>query len=91
MQCHFCHFTGWDNVLVPFILFYSSQESLSGSNGNAAISIPALGTTSRTQSTFTPSLALHFDENLIKHVQGWPSEHVEKQVQAWFFMTLIVY
>ncbi|XP_056598689.1 WW domain containing adaptor with coiled-coil b isoform X6 [Triplophysa dalaica] len=57
-----------------------SQESLSGSNGNAAISIPALGTTSRTQSTFTPSLALHFDENLIKHVQGWPSEHVEKQV-----------
>ncbi|XP_057190848.1 WW domain containing adaptor with coiled-coil b isoform X2 [Triplophysa rosa] len=57
-----------------------SQESLSGSNGNAAISIPALGTPSRTQSTFTPSLALHFDENLIKHVQGWPSEHVEKQV-----------
>ncbi|KAA0718970.1 WW domain-containing adapter protein with coiled-coil [Triplophysa tibetana] len=57
-----------------------SQESLSGPNGNAAISIPALGTTSRTQSTFTPSLALHFDENLIKHVQGWPSEHVEKQV-----------
>ncbi|KAL2085733.1 hypothetical protein ACEWY4_019053 [Coilia grayii] len=28
---------------------------------------------------FTPSLAAHFDENLIKHVQGWPAEHVEKQ------------
>ncbi|XP_063062976.1 WW domain-containing adapter protein with coiled-coil [Engraulis encrasicolus] len=28
---------------------------------------------------FTPSLASHFDENLIKHVQGWPAEHVEKQ------------
>ncbi|XP_055058727.1 WW domain containing adaptor with coiled-coil b isoform X2 [Misgurnus anguillicaudatus] len=57
-----------------------SQEGLSGSNGSAAISIPASGPTSRTQSTFTPSLALHFDENLIRHVQGWPSEHVEKQV-----------
>uniref|UniRef100_A0A673NKM4 WW domain-containing adapter protein with coiled-coil-like n=1 Tax=Sinocyclocheilus rhinocerous TaxID=307959 RepID=A0A673NKM4_9TELE len=57
-----------------------SQEGLSGSNGSAGISIPASGSTSRTQSTFTPSLALHFDENLIKHVQGWPAEHVEKQV-----------
>uniref|UniRef100_A0A673NM25 WW domain-containing adapter protein with coiled-coil-like n=1 Tax=Sinocyclocheilus rhinocerous TaxID=307959 RepID=A0A673NM25_9TELE len=59
---------------------HSSQEGLSGSNGSAGISIPASGSTSRTQSTFTPSLALHFDENLIKHVQGWPAEHVEKQV-----------
>ncbi|RXN35307.1 WW domain-containing adapter with coiled-coil-like isoform X2 [Labeo rohita] len=57
-----------------------SQEGLSGSNGSAGINIPASGSTSRTQSTFTPSLALHFDENLIKHVQGWPAEHVEKQV-----------
>lgn len=57
-----------------------SQEGLSGSNGSAGISVPASGSTSRTQSTFTPSLALHFDENLIKHVQGWPAEHVEKQV-----------
>ncbi|XP_052465940.1 WW domain-containing adapter protein with coiled-coil isoform X2 [Carassius gibelio] len=57
-----------------------SQEGLSSSNGSAVISVPASGSTSRTQSTFTPSLALHFDENLIKHVQGWPAEHVEKQV-----------
>ncbi|XP_059358272.1 WW domain containing adaptor with coiled-coil b isoform X3 [Carassius carassius] len=56
-----------------------SQEGLSGSNVSAGISVPASGSTSRTQSTFTPSLALHFDENLIKHVQGWPAEHVEKQ------------
>uniref|UniRef100_A0A671MB28 WW domain-containing adapter protein with coiled-coil-like n=1 Tax=Sinocyclocheilus anshuiensis TaxID=1608454 RepID=A0A671MB28_9TELE len=63
-----------------FFLFYSSQEGLSSSNGSAGISIPASGSTSRTKSTFTPSLALHFDENLIKHVQGWPAEHVEKQV-----------
>ncbi|XP_026138397.1 WW domain-containing adapter protein with coiled-coil-like isoform X3 [Carassius auratus] len=57
-----------------------SQEGLSSSNGSAGISVPTSGSTSRTQSTFTPSLALHFDENLIKHVQGWPAEHVEKQV-----------
>ncbi|XP_059419973.1 WW domain-containing adapter protein with coiled-coil-like isoform X3 [Carassius carassius] len=57
-----------------------SQGGLSGSNGSAGVSVPASGSTSRTQSTFTPSLALHFDENLIKHVQGWPAEHVEKQV-----------
>lgn len=30
--------------------------------------------------SFTPSLAAHFDENLIKHIQGWPSENTEKQV-----------
>ncbi|XP_062844176.1 WW domain containing adaptor with coiled-coil b isoform X2 [Trichomycterus rosablanca] len=29
--------------------------------------------------TFSPSLALHFNENLIRHVQSWPSDHVEKQ------------
>ncbi|XP_051990975.1 WW domain-containing adapter protein with coiled-coil-like isoform X1 [Xyrauchen texanus] len=57
------------------------QESLLGSNGSAgSSSIPAPVNTHRTQSTFTPSLALHFDENLIRHVQGWPAEHVEKQV-----------
>ncbi|XP_073772190.1 WW domain containing adaptor with coiled-coil b isoform X4 [Danio rerio] len=56
------------------------QEGLSGSNGSAGISVPAPVSTSRSQSTFTPSLALHFDENLIKHVQGWPAEHAEKQV-----------
>uniref|UniRef100_A0A4W4HJ74 WW domain-containing adapter protein with coiled-coil n=1 Tax=Electrophorus electricus TaxID=8005 RepID=A0A4W4HJ74_ELEEL len=34
---------------------------------------------SRPTSSFTPSLAAHFNESLIKHVQGWPAEHVEKQ------------
>ncbi|KAG7523822.1 WW domain-containing adapter protein with coiled-coil isoform X1 [Solea senegalensis] len=29
--------------------------------------------------SFTPTLAAHFNENLIKHVQGWPAEHAEKQ------------
>ncbi|XP_051770493.1 WW domain-containing adapter protein with coiled-coil isoform X2 [Ctenopharyngodon idella] len=33
----------------------------------------------RATCSFTPTLAAHFNENLIKHVQGWPAEHVEKQ------------
>uniref|UniRef100_A0A8C5QC70 WW domain-containing adapter protein with coiled-coil n=1 Tax=Leptobrachium leishanense TaxID=445787 RepID=A0A8C5QC70_9ANUR len=33
----------------------------------------------RNQCTLTPSLAAYFNENLIKHVQGWPAEHAEKQ------------
>uniref|UniRef100_A0A8C6T742 WW domain-containing protein n=1 Tax=Neogobius melanostomus TaxID=47308 RepID=A0A8C6T742_9GOBI len=33
----------------------------------------------RHPSTYTPSLATHFDESLIKHIQGWPSENTEKQ------------
>uniref|UniRef100_A0A3B5LNF3 WW domain containing adaptor with coiled-coil n=1 Tax=Xiphophorus couchianus TaxID=32473 RepID=A0A3B5LNF3_9TELE len=28
---------------------------------------------------FTPTLATHFDETLIRHIQGWPSENTEKQ------------
>lgn len=31
---------------------------------------------------FTPTLATHFDETLIRHIQGWPSENTEKQVGA---------
>ncbi|TRY62431.1 hypothetical protein DNTS_013974 [Danionella cerebrum] len=57
-----------------------SQEGLTSSNGSVGVSVPTTGSTARAQCTFTPSLALHFDENLIKHVQGWPAEHVEKQV-----------
>ncbi|KAM8823256.1 WW domain-containing adapter protein with coiled-coil isoform 2-T2 [Spinachia spinachia] len=33
----------------------------------------------RPSCVFTPTLATHFDENLIKHVQGWLAEHAEKQ------------
>ncbi|KAJ8011143.1 hypothetical protein DPEC_G00055120 [Dallia pectoralis] len=29
--------------------------------------------------SFTPSLVTHFDESLIRHVQNWPAEHIEKQ------------
>uniref|UniRef100_H3CEJ8 Uncharacterized protein n=1 Tax=Tetraodon nigroviridis TaxID=99883 RepID=H3CEJ8_TETNG len=30
-------------------------------------------------SSFTPTLAAHFDETLVRHLQGWPSETTEKQ------------
>lgn len=43
-------------------------------------SVPAGTAPGRATCSFTPTLAAHFNENLIKHVQGWPAEHVEKQV-----------
>ncbi|XP_043085382.1 WW domain-containing adapter protein with coiled-coil isoform X2 [Puntigrus tetrazona] len=42
-------------------------------------SVPAGTGPGRATCSFTPTLAAHFNENLIKHVQGWPAEHVEKQ------------
>ncbi|XP_071774679.1 WW domain-containing adapter protein with coiled-coil-like isoform X3 [Centroberyx gerrardi] len=64
----------------------SSQEILSaGSNHICGAGLPPVpsSSTSQTQAgtpgSFTPTLAAHFDENLIRHVQGWPAEHTEKQ------------
>ncbi|XP_055507806.1 WW domain-containing adapter protein with coiled-coil isoform X3 [Leucoraja erinacea] len=36
-------------------------------------------TTARSSCSLTPTLVAHFSENLIKHVQGWPADHAEKQ------------
>ncbi|XP_061747379.1 WW domain-containing adapter protein with coiled-coil-like isoform X3 [Nerophis ophidion] len=69
----------------PRTLQQRSQELLSmGSNtAGAALSHAASSNSgpshSDAPSSFTPSLAAHFDENLIKHIQGWPSENTEKQ------------
>lgn len=70
----------------PRTLQQRSQELLSmGSNRcSAALPLaPAAASSSQTQpdtpGSFTPTLAAHFDENLIKHIQGWPSENTEKQ------------
>uniref|UniRef100_A0A4W5L2L3 WW domain containing adaptor with coiled-coil n=1 Tax=Hucho hucho TaxID=62062 RepID=A0A4W5L2L3_9TELE len=53
-----------------------------GPNGNSSggHSVPnvASGLTSAPGS-FTPSLASHFDESLVRHIQNWPAEHIEKQ------------
>ncbi|XP_019722715.1 WW domain-containing adapter protein with coiled-coil isoform X2 [Hippocampus comes] len=50
-----------------------------GSNAPTSASATPTSSTSRPSCSFTPSLAAHFNENLIKHVQGWPAEHAEKQ------------
>lgn len=56
------------------------QSTGVGTGAGPAGSVSAGTTTARQACSFTPSLAAHFNENLIKHVQGWPAEHVEKQV-----------
>ncbi|XP_069574309.1 WW domain-containing adapter protein with coiled-coil-like [Brachyistius frenatus] len=69
----------------PRTLQQRSQEILcSGSSvSGAALPHPPSGSTGQTQpdapGSFTPTLAAHFDENLIRHIQGWPSENTEKQ------------
>nr|XP_046265029.1 WW domain-containing adapter protein with coiled-coil-like isoform X2 [Scatophagus argus] len=69
----------------PRTLQQRSQEILcvgSNTSGAALPHVPS-SSTSQTQAdtpaSFTPTLAAHFDENLIRHIQGWPSENVEKQ------------
>ncbi|XP_037241494.1 WW domain-containing adapter protein with coiled-coil isoform X4 [Falco biarmicus] len=63
----------------------SSQRSPSPgpnhtSSTSASNSTPAPQSTSvRPTCSLTPTLAAHFNENLIKHVQGWPADHAEKQ------------
>uniref|UniRef100_A0A671QIW8 WW domain-containing adapter protein with coiled-coil n=1 Tax=Sinocyclocheilus anshuiensis TaxID=1608454 RepID=A0A671QIW8_9TELE len=78
----------------------SSQRSPSpgpnhmGSNISGAMtpgSVPASTAPGRATCSFTPTLAAHFNENLIKHVQGWPAEHVEKQVSMNVFFVNISY
>lgn len=46
----------------------------------SSASAPPTTSAARTSCSLTPSLSSHFNENLIRHVQGWPAEHVEKQV-----------
>uniref|UniRef100_A0A4W6G7X1 WW domain containing adaptor with coiled-coil a n=1 Tax=Lates calcarifer TaxID=8187 RepID=A0A4W6G7X1_LATCA len=51
----------------------------SSSNAPNSASAPPTASAARPSCSFTPTLAAHFNENLIKHVQGWPAEHAEKQ------------
>ncbi|XP_032407369.1 WW domain-containing adapter protein with coiled-coil isoform X1 [Xiphophorus hellerii] len=51
----------------------------SGSSASHAASAPSGALAARPSCSLTPTLATHFNENLIKHVQGWPAEHAEKQ------------
>ncbi|XP_029930397.1 WW domain-containing adapter protein with coiled-coil-like isoform X2 [Myripristis murdjan] len=70
----------------PRTLQQRSQEILStGQNHLCGTGLPHVPSCSTSQAqagtpvSFTPTLATHFDENLIRHVQGWPAEHTEKQ------------
>ncbi len=64
----------------------SSQEILCAGSNISGATLPHVpsSSTSQTQGdapgSFTPTLAAHFDETLIRHIQGWPSENTEKQV-----------
>nr|KAF6503433.1 WW domain containing adaptor with coiled-coil [Molossus molossus] len=50
------------------------------SGGNASnVTVVPQNSSTRTTCSLTPTLAAHFNENLIKHVQGWPADHAEKQ------------
>ncbi|XP_017557966.1 WW domain containing adaptor with coiled-coil b isoform X3 [Pygocentrus nattereri] len=55
----------------------SQGPPTSGPNGCLVTNVGSASTCPPT--TFTPSLALHFNENLIRHVQSWPTDHIEKQ------------
>ncbi|XP_049482896.1 WW domain-containing adapter protein with coiled-coil isoform X1 [Panthera uncia] len=50
----------------------------SSSNASNATVVPQ-NSSARPTCSLTPTLAAHFNENLIKHVQGWPADHAEKQ------------
>nr|XP_031300454.1 WW domain-containing adapter protein with coiled-coil isoform X6 [Camelus dromedarius] len=50
----------------------------SSSNASNAAVVPQ-NSSARPACALTPTLAAHFNENLIKHVQGWPADHAEKQ------------
>ncbi|KAM4704685.1 WW domain-containing adapter protein with coiled-coil [Rhinophrynus dorsalis] len=69
----------------PRNLQRSRQRSPSPSPNHTS-STCASGTSSAPQNTsarnscsLTPTLAAYFNDNLIKHVQGWPADHAEKQ------------
>ncbi|XP_036412217.1 WW domain containing adaptor with coiled-coil b isoform X3 [Colossoma macropomum] len=55
----------------------SQGPPTSGPNGCLVTNVSSASACPPT--TFTPSLALHFNENLIRHVQSWPTDHIEKQ------------
>ncbi|XP_077159191.1 WW domain-containing adapter protein with coiled-coil isoform X2 [Paroedura picta] len=66
----------------PRSLQRSSQRSPSPShtsNTSASNTTAPQNASARPTCSLTPTLAAHFSENLIKHVQGWPADHAEKQ------------
>lgn len=76
---------GHDPVSPRSLQRLSSQRSPSpgpnhtcSSNASTAAVVPQ-NASARPACSLTPTLAAHFNDNLIKHVQGWPADHAEKQ------------
>lgn len=67
----------------------SNHVASSSNNAPNSVSAPPSASAARPSCSFTPTLAAHFNENLIKHVQGWPAEHAEKQVCVLTFIMII--
>uniref|UniRef100_S4R7D1 WW domain containing adaptor with coiled-coil n=1 Tax=Petromyzon marinus TaxID=7757 RepID=S4R7D1_PETMA len=61
----------------------SPARTMSGSHaGSAQPSVSSLSNACQALSglsSLSPGLSSHYCENLTKHVQGWPAEHLEKQ------------
>nr|XP_020477013.1 WW domain-containing adapter protein with coiled-coil isoform X3 [Monopterus albus] len=53
--------------------------SSSSTNTSTSASTAPTTSASRPSCSFTPTLAAHFNENLIRHVQCWPAEDAAKQ------------
>lgn len=71
-----------------------NHVSSSVNSAPSAASAPSTTSAARISCSLTPSFSSHFNENLIRHVQGWPAEHIEKQVCPttfirFFFMILL--
>uniref|UniRef100_G3PVK2 WW domain-containing protein n=1 Tax=Gasterosteus aculeatus aculeatus TaxID=481459 RepID=G3PVK2_GASAC len=78
------HFNVFSSSLASLFISVSPGLLCTGSSlsGAALAHVPS-GSTSNAHvdkpGSFTPTLATHFDESLIRHIQGWPSENIEKQ------------
>ncbi|KAL1006744.1 hypothetical protein UPYG_G00076270 [Umbra pygmaea] len=57
----------------------TSSSSTAPTSNTTSSSSSSSSSSRQASCSFTPTLAAHFNENLIKHVQGWPADHAEKQ------------
>ncbi|XP_077124574.1 WW domain-containing adapter protein with coiled-coil isoform X1 [Ranitomeya variabilis] len=56
-----------------------SPNHTSSTCASSTSSVPQSTSARSSSCSLTPTLAAYFNENLIKHVQGWPADHAEKQ------------
>uniref|UniRef100_UPI00358E6681 WW domain-containing adapter protein with coiled-coil isoform X1 n=2 Tax=Myxine glutinosa TaxID=7769 RepID=UPI00358E6681 len=68
--------TGGSSTAFPSSIAAAATVSATSSSTTNTLNLPLPSLCS-----LSPSLAAYFDENLVKHVQGWPAENTEKQAQ----------